>query len=136
MNARSKLIGKLDRLFSIIVRNKDAVNGTNICYTCGQVLPIKELQCGHFISRRYFATRWDFDNVRVQCYECNVVKQGNLKVFEQKLRNEIGNERLNQLARKAKSLSKFSTLELHQLLIDLTEIAIKEKIRLNNNYNM
>jgi hypothetical protein len=136
MNARSKLIGQLDKLLSMIVRNRDAVNGTNTCYTCGQVLPINQLQCGHFHSRRYFGTRWDLDNVRVQCYECNVIQQGNLQVFETKLKNEIGMERLNQLARKAKSLSKFSTLELHQLLIDLTEIAIKEKIRLNNNYNM
>jgi hypothetical protein len=128
MNARNKLIGKLDRLFSIIVRNRNSSDGLNTCYTCGQVFPIKELQCGHFISRRYFATRWNFDNARPQCNSCNVMKQGNLQVFEQKLRNEIGDDKVNSLIRDAKQITKFSTFELYRLLLVLTQIVVTEKI--------
>jgi hypothetical protein len=128
MNARSKLIGKLDRLFSIIVRNRNSLDGLNTCYTCGQVLPIKELQCGHFLSRRYFGTRWNFDNARPQCNSCNVMKQGNLEIFEQELRNEIGDEKYNSLVKDAKKITKFSIFELYRLLLHFTKIVIEERI--------
>jgi len=130
MNARSKIIRKLDQLFSIIVRYQNSFDGQNTCYTCGKILPIKELQCGHYLSRRYFGTRWNFDNARPQCYSCNVIKQGNLTIFEQKLRNEIGDEKFNSLVKEAKRIAKLSTFEIYRLLLEYSRIAIQinEKI--------
>ena len=128
MENRSKIIRKLDKLFSIIVRTRNSFDELNACYTCGQILPIKELQCGHFLSRRHFATRWNFDNARPQCNSCNVMKQGNLKVFEQKLRNELGDDKFNSLVKDAKKITKFSTSEFYRLLLVFTQIVINEKI--------
>lgn len=36
----------------------------------------KSLHCGHFISRRYEATRYDEMNCAPQCVSCNTFHQG------------------------------------------------------------
>ena len=45
---RSKLIKKLDNVFSQYIRRKDAINDIAKCITCGVERHWKELQCGHF----------------------------------------------------------------------------------------
>ena len=54
-----QLINLLDKEVSIYVRNKAAVNGWCFCYTCGAPHPVSEIDAGHYISRRYYATRYD-----------------------------------------------------------------------------
>ena len=73
----SKLKKKLDRLFSIYVRTKDADElGMTTCYTCGVKKHYKEMHAGHFQSRRHICTRWHEQNVKVQCPRCNLFNQG------------------------------------------------------------
>jgi len=55
------------------------------CYTC----PSKDLQgssrhLGHFISSSICSTelRYSLDNLRVQCYSCNIHKSGNWLAYE------------------------------------------------------
>lgn len=48
-------------------------------------MPVEDLQAGHFIPRRYVATRWHPLNVWPQCSRCNVELSGNLKLYEGKL---------------------------------------------------
>ncbi len=43
------------------------------------------MHCGHFISRRVFATRWDEINCQVQSVAENIYNQGNAPVFAQKI---------------------------------------------------
>lgn len=62
------LVGELDRLFSIYIRNRD-----NVCISCWWVAT----QNGHFISRRYWKYRWCDYNCHWQCYGCNVWKHWN-----------------------------------------------------------
>jgi hypothetical protein len=77
---------ELDRVFSIYIRLKFPKR----CYTCGKV--DVTLQCGHFVSRQYLATRWSEDNCRPQCVGCNMFGNGQLLDFEENLKKELGDE--------------------------------------------
>lgn len=84
----SQLKKLLDKIFSIFIRTKYAKNGYVQCYTCGVTKPISEMQCGHFISRSYLATRYDEDNCRPQCVGCNVFGNGKPVEFARRLEEE------------------------------------------------
>lgn len=65
---RQAIIKKLDKFTSLYVRQKGAdKNGIATCYTCGARYYWKDMDCGHYIKRRYLHTRWDLNNVRPQC---------------------------------------------------------------------
>lgn len=86
----SKLKKELDKLFSLYIRQKYSENGYATCYTCGITKPWKEMQCGHFVSRSYLATRFLEANVRVQCVGCNMFGGGRTVIFANKIENEEG----------------------------------------------
>lgn len=104
----SQLKKELDKLVSTYVRS----NGNGSCYTCGLKRPKMELQCGHFISRQYNATRYDLDNLRPQCVNCNVWRRGNIAFFSANLLEELGKDRFDFLIKKGRSLKQFTTREL------------------------
>lgn len=85
----------VDRNFSKRVRlHYSNGNGYARCYTCGKVLPLSQLQNGHFIKRQYYSHRWDIRNCRPQCAGCNNKDWGNGEqaVFYSNLAKEYGNE--------------------------------------------
>jgi len=118
--SRQALINDLDYVFSRLVRITAADEyGNCACYTCDCVPKHWSLmQCGHFISRKEMATRWDFRNARVQDKNCNEIKSGNLEVFRQRLEQEYpglpGQLREISLEPYSHGIS-----ELKQLLTDL-----------------
>ena len=61
-----------DGWFSKYVRLRDAdVNGMCKCITCDTVKHWKEMDAGHFQSRRYMSTRYHAQNCHSQCQKCN-----------------------------------------------------------------
>jgi hypothetical protein len=71
------LIGKLDTEFSTFIRIRDSnSNGYGKCITCNHFAHWTEMQCGHFMSRRHMATRFDEKNCSMQCGGCNGLKGG------------------------------------------------------------
>jgi len=75
---KKKLIATLDRWFSKFIRLRDSdSNGYCRCVTCTKILPWKEMDAGHFVSREKIVTRWDEFNVHAQCPWCNRFKAGN-----------------------------------------------------------
>jgi hypothetical protein len=64
------------------------------------------MDAGHFMSRRYFNTRWHPVNVWPQCKSCNQYKNGNLEIFERKLRAMFGDEAIDELIALARSTEK------------------------------
>lgn len=94
---RSSLIRTADRVFSLYVRNRGSTFGYNHCFTCGVYLPVSDLQCGHFRSRRYINTRWHPVNCWSQCNHCNVELSGNLDRYEAKLRSMFGDDAIDGL---------------------------------------
>ena len=94
---QAQLKKELDRVFSIYIRQKFSKNGICECYTCGQKLPIKKIQNGHFISRQYLVTRWDENNCRPQCWGCNGFGNGKPLDFEERLKKDLGNDFVEEM---------------------------------------
>ena len=70
-NTRKRLVNALDKAFSEYIRRRYANDkGLVYCYTCGKQDHWKNMDCGHFMKRGYFPTRWDELNCRCQCQFC------------------------------------------------------------------
>lgn len=113
---RSKLVKKLDALFSQYIRKKNAVDEIARCFTCGKTDHWKKLQNGHFQSRRHYSTRWDEINCQVQCAGCNVFKYGEQYVFGNKLDQKFGSGTARRLHIKAQKIIKFTNSDLEDLI--------------------
>ena len=114
---RTKLIKDADRLFSIYIRQRGMDwAGYNTCYTCGALMPWGLLQCGHFMSRRYMNTRWHEMNCWPQCNECNVVKNGNIPIYEKKLIAQHGRYDIEKLKELALSINKFTVMDIQDII--------------------
>lgn len=60
----------------------------NTCYSCGKnELWGSNLQCGHFITSSTCSVelRYSLDNLRVQCFHCNINLSGNWVAYERHL---------------------------------------------------
>tara|TARA_R110000765_G_scaffold3856_2_gene12159 strand:- start:577 stop:966 length:390 start_codon:yes stop_codon:yes gene_type:complete len=113
---RSKIVKKLDTIFSQYIRQKNAVDEIATCFTCGKEDHWKKLQNGHFQSRRHYSTRWDEINCQVQCAGCNVFKYGEQYVFGNKLDSKFGEGTSRRLHIKAQEIVKLSDNELEDLI--------------------
>lgn len=83
------LVQDLDAIFSQYIRLKYCdQKGMAVCFTSGKVMRWQELQCGHYISRSHYATRWLPENCRCQTEYDNCHLSGNLEVFRTNLEKE------------------------------------------------
>jgi hypothetical protein len=115
--SRKTLVKNLDTIFSIYIRRKDAINDIAECVTCGKKDHYKNLQCGHFMSRSNYSTRWEENNVGVQCYGCNISRSGEQYKFSQYLGDMLSNE----MFVKSKQTVKFADEDLINLINYYTE---------------
>ena len=112
---RSKLVKKLDILFSQFVRLSNAdKNGYCTCVTCGKKGHWKDgsIQAGHFMSRKHYNTRWDVRNVKPQCVGCNMFKSGE----QYKYSIYLGSELSKELYLQSNKIVKFSNDELQEMI--------------------
>tara|TARA_R110000824_G_C15159036_1_gene671710 strand:+ start:490 stop:879 length:390 start_codon:yes stop_codon:yes gene_type:complete len=123
--SRSKLIKKLDTIFSKYIRQRDAKKEIATCFTCGKKAHWKKLQNGHFQSRRFYATRWDEMNCQVQCAGCNVFKYGEQFTFGLNLDSKFGAGTAQRLHTKARVITKLSSPDIEDL-IDMYANLVKE----------
>ena len=115
--SRKTLVKNLDTIFSIYIRRKDAIDDIATCVTCGKQDHYKNLQCGHFMSRSNYSTRWEENNVGVQCYGCNISRSGEQYKFSQYLGDMLSNE----MFVKSKQTVKFADEDLINLIKYYTE---------------
>lgn len=128
-NKRKKLIKELDKYTSILVRLGAAdKNGITTCYTSGERVYWRQLDAGHYISRRFMRTRWDLKNIRPQSVKDNRYLGGNYKVYEKKIKAELGEDEVLKLWDKAYSGKKIPTYELEEMLVEIKQ-KYKELIR-------
>lgn len=92
--AKTKL--KLWELCKQIVRKKYGYN----CYTCSS--HTESPHTGHFISSSVCSTelRYSLDNLRPQCYRCNIHLSGNWIAYEDRLAKENSKEWVDELKKK------------------------------------
>lgn len=114
-----KLKKELDSIFSRFIRLRNADDdGYVSCVTCLKVDHWKNLQCGHFMSRRHSSTRWDEDNCQVQCYSCNVMQQGKQYEFSKWLDKTFGEGKSDELLIKSRESRKFDRYELERMHLE------------------
>ncbi len=110
---RSKLVKKLDVVFSQYIRLKNSKNGICTCVTCGKKGHWKTggIQAGHFMSRKHYSTRWDEDNVKPQCVGCNMFRSGE----QYKYSLYLGKQLSENLHQKSNKIVKFTNIELEEM---------------------
>ena len=110
--SRKTIVKKLDAIFSIYIRRRYAKNEWAECVTCGKQDHGKSVQAVHCMSSNHYATRWDEDNVEVQCMGCNVYRYGE----QYKFSKYIGEEKADALLIKSRQIQKFSDVELLEMI--------------------
>ena len=108
---RSKLVKKLDNIFSQYIRLSNSVNDIAECVTCNKKDHWKKMQCGHFQSRKHYSTRWDERNVAVQWAGCNVFRYGEQFKFSLYLGGKLSEE----LLQKSRETVKFADVDLIEM---------------------
>lgn len=114
-----------DKFFSKYVRYRDGEprNGEYIaeCITCGVIKPIKQLQAGHFVSRRVNALRFEEENVNAQCTGCNLFKAGEQYLYAKNLDLKYGDGKAEELMSRRHETHRFTKEELEEIIHDSKE---------------
>lgn len=111
--SRSKIVKKLDDVFSKYIRTRYADEfGIVQCVTCNKRDHWKYMQAGHFMSRKNYSTRWDEDNVQVQCKRCNMFNQG----MQYEFSLHLGTRLSKKLHTKSKQIVKYSNNDLIEMI--------------------
>ena len=115
MKSVSKLKKELDKWFSLYIRLRDATDeGMVQCFTCNKIGHYKSgMQCGHFMSRRFLATRYDELN-QIQCVKCNMFEQGMQWQFGLNLDAKYGLGTAEEMQFKARQIQKFSRVDYEE----------------------
>ena len=121
--SKKKLTEKLDEIFSRYIRLKYS-DGRGYCHciSCGGYHYWKDIQNGHYMSRRYRSVRWSEDNCRPQCVACNIFNQGNIQMYRIALVKEIGEQRVSLIeARAMQDTCKYGEFELNAMIKHYTK---------------
>lgn len=104
-----------------LVRVKAAlVEGENItCVTCGVKRHWKEMQGGHFISRRYTAHKLLEENIHPQCPACNGPRGGNYPAYTLYMVDMYGREFVDELLATAGQTKKYNRVEIQEIIAEL-----------------
>ena len=131
-NATSKrlALSAADKWFSHYIRFKYAFDRNGEwwceCYTCRSHFKMKECDNGHWQKRENKATRFHEDNARPQCTECNQHHKGEFAKFEERLIEDIGLEKVNELKHLAKSIGEDSEIFYREQSDKYRELLNKE----------
>tara|TARA_Y100000114_G_C11693344_1_gene294702 strand:- start:199 stop:591 length:393 start_codon:yes stop_codon:yes gene_type:complete len=113
----SKLKKDLDKVFSLYIRLRHASkDGIVKCFTCDKTAHYKKMHAGHFMSRKHHATRWNEDNVQVQCVKCNLYGQGEQYAFGKLLDIRIAEGKAEELQELSKTTVKYMRFEYEDMI--------------------
>lgn len=93
MASKTKQLAKkrADKYFSLYIRQRDADHrGLVKCCTSGKILHWKDVDAGHYISRRFEATRYDERNCHAQSKQENRFYNGNQLQHQKYIINRYG----------------------------------------------
>jgi len=121
MTKRSKLVKKLDKVFSIFIRTRYVdSSGYGNCITCGANRLWKEVDAGHFVGRSAMSVRWNEFNVQFQCKRCNM-RSGEQYLYSKALDSRYGEGTSETLFVLGKQTQKFGVIELQSMIDYYTE---------------
>jgi 5-methylcytosine-specific restriction endonuclease McrA len=114
--SRKGLIKKLDKLFSLYIRTRYAMDGMVRCVTCNTIKYTSEIDAGHFVSRRHYSTRWHPTNVQTQCKKCNNWGSGESYLFGKYLDKTHGVGTADELIKLSREITKFTDQDLKDMI--------------------
>jgi len=114
--SRKGLVRKLDKVFSLYIRKRLAKNDIVECVTCGVKKHWKEVDAGHFCSRRHYSTRWVTHNVHVQCKSCNGFHAGQNYLMGKYIDKTYGEGTADELIKMSRQIKKFTDQDLKDLI--------------------
>lgn len=102
-----------DKWCSRYARIKDAWQSNGVlvakCITCGRIKECKEIECGHYVSRKDIGTRYSNLNTHAQCTYCNRWKHGESEKYALYLNERYGIGTSERLRLDAKKPTKVDT---------------------------
>jgi hypothetical protein len=117
MAKRKLKYDNLDKVFSIYIRLRDADDdGFCTCCSSGKRQHWKDMDCGHFISRRHLATRWEDMNCHAQSRGDNRFNQGNALGYSRFLLKKYGPNALDDLERMKNRPFKITQFEINNMV--------------------
>ena len=120
-SSRTKLIAKLDKVFSLYIRLRDSENGAFKCISCGQWKRFEQADCGHYVNRQHMSLRYSEMNCNAQCRKCNRFQEGNIQGYRKGLIEKYGEDKVELLESMQNQTNKISEFELEQMIIFYTE---------------
>jgi 5-methylcytosine-specific restriction endonuclease McrA len=102
---------RLDKAFSDYIRKRDTKDGYGKCCSCGRLKPYSELDCGHFINRKWRATRWHEENSHAQCIACNRFGESDAGGYALFMLDKYGREKIEYLRALSRETAKFTDIE-------------------------
>jgi len=125
---KTRALKLADSWFSKYIRLKHSFESSGIrkakCYTCENVYPILDMDCGHWQKRQNLGTRFHKNNARPQCTSCNDYNKGEFSKFESNLIDEIGVE-------KVMNIKSISDINYHVSIEDLKDTSKKYRTLFN-----
>lgn len=115
---RAKLVEKLDKIITLILRQKEPV-----CVVCGSD---KQLGNGHIFTRKALSTRWDITddgNCHIQCWACNFRHVRDQYPYFKWYTDKFGQEAFEELRRRHKTILKVNDNQLQEILDSLTSLS-------------
>ena len=132
---KQKTVAKLKEeaavLLQKLVRMKAAdENGLASCVTCGKRQHYKEMDGGHFISRKWTATKLVEENIHPQCKGCNQYASGRHDDYSLYMVDTYGIEMVRELNDKKRELCKQNRIELEDIKVELKVRIAEQAVRL------
>lgn len=127
-----KLKGKAQTLLQKLVRMKAAdSNGICRCASCGKAAHWKEMDGGHFISRRYTFHTLREENIHPQCKMCNRFFGTIHDDYRRYMVDMYGEEFVQWLSDTKNKAVKMNRMELEATIAELNQRIKDQEIRLN-----
>ncbi len=103
---------RIDPPFHRFIRLRDTnKHGYGTCISCDKDIHFEEGDAGHFIPRQHKSTRWNEDNVNLQCKYCNQWEGGAQYAYSK----SIGEDKAEELSILSKQVKKYSEEEYEDL---------------------
>ena len=128
---KPKTIAKLKQeaatLLQRLVRMKYSNdNGMCECVTCGKVGHYKDMDGGHFVSRKHNSVLLLEENIHPQCKHCNKYLNGNMDSYSLFMIDTYGMDAMRELIQSKHQVKKFTEVELLDLIGEY-KLRIKEQ---------
>ena len=113
---------KLDKVFSEYTRLNYADDwGFDDCVNCGKRKFWRQIDAGHFYSRKNKSIRWDEMNVHPECRFCNRFSSEPKVGYMKFMLDTYGAEKMQELTDRKNTAKKWTAGELQELIDIYTE---------------